>query len=147
MTDSVIQSTVIPSFKIVSVSEKRATGITYTKPGQQYVYLGQPIQHWRFHKVGGNTYRLSIGSYGETGVEDGKVVVTVIPKHGLEWEITYQEFHDAYIIALANDPSLGWTVPNSLSGSHEIEVKPIIATHSIPLQYIPTQLFKLVSDD
>jgi hypothetical protein len=51
---------------------------------------------WELHKVGHQKYRLSVEWYQHSGVVDGKVVASIDPEYGAEWEITHQEYHNAF---------------------------------------------------
>ena len=47
-------------------------------------------------KQEGDTYRLSIGGYPFTGINDDKVIVSLDPEENVEWIVTRREFHKAY---------------------------------------------------
>jgi len=130
------------SFKIISLAhENSPIGVDLTKLPTQIVRVNGPAQNWEFHKVAPHRYRLSIGGYRFTGVRDDKVIASINPEHEAEWEVTHQEHRNAYTIALASEHHLGWTVPINLAEGHQVELKPIRETRSIPPQFSPIQLF------
>ncbi|KAI9458231.1 hypothetical protein HD554DRAFT_2140283 [Boletus coccyginus] len=140
MTDNLDSGT----FKIVSLSQgDPPIGVNYTKPAWQTVSVNGPVQDWTIHKTGDHKYRLSIGGYGHTGVQNGKVTASIYPEHEAEWKITHHVHHNAFTIALAEKPHLGWTVPTNLEGGHGVEIKTITSSHSVPPHFSPRQLFSI----
>ncbi|KAH0826118.1 hypothetical protein J3R83DRAFT_11622 [Lanmaoa asiatica] len=128
------------NFKIISLTEGNPPiGIDYTKPAFQNVRPGGPVQQWAFRKVGPKKYRLSIGGYRFTGVHHDKVTASINHEDDVEWEFIYRKHQQAYTIALAADPQRGWTI---VPEGHEIAIRPIIETHSLPPRFVPTQLFR-----
>jgi hypothetical protein len=130
--------------KIVSVAHEHVPlGVNHTMPAWQIVSVGAPVQDWELRPAGPGRFHLSIGGYGFTGVLDRKVIASTHPEHAAEWVITHQEHRNAYTIALANKPHLGWTVPINLKEGHQVALGPILSTPSIPPQFLPTQLFSI----
>ncbi|KAI5992056.1 hypothetical protein EDC04DRAFT_2809988 [Pisolithus marmoratus] len=61
-----------------------------------------------------------------------------------EWVIHYREFHNAYTIE-RREGSLAWTTPREPPGQFEVRqilLCPLIVTHSVSLQFLPSQLFR-----
>ncbi|CAL1715316.1 unnamed protein product [Somion occarium] len=87
-----------------------------------------------------------------TGVEGDRVVAFLIDRAtGPEdWIITAQPQHgkNVYIIE-RQDRSSGWVVKEEGDGTFgdPILAKPLIATKSLPPQYLPTELFTFVRID
>jgi hypothetical protein len=132
-------------FKIVSLIEgKPPVGVNLTLQGLQNVYLNAPVRTWVARKDGHNTYRLSVGGYPYTGIEDDKVVASIHAEQNVEWRATYQVLQEAYTITPVDDASKGWTVPHgSAPDSHAvIEIKLIIVQTSEPPRFSTAQLFR-----
>jgi len=139
-------------YKVVSLAKGNpAVGIKDRgEPGgSQPVRIGGHIHKWNLHREK-ETILLTIGGYPVTHVVHDKVSVTSLPGLGQKWRATYREHQKAHTIALDNDPSRGWTVPQASEddaeeverANDEVEIRPIVATKSLPPRYLPTQLFR-----
>lgn len=51
---------------------------------------------WTVHKVGKDTYQLSVGGYRYVGVEGGKVVASIHKEHETLWVVTRREYQNAF---------------------------------------------------
>ncbi|KAI9568007.1 carbonic anhydrase [Boletus coccyginus] len=123
-------------------------GVELILPASQFVGLNATVAEWEVRQVYGNAYRLSVGSYQNTGALDHQVNASIHSDSGQNWYIIYSQHDDAYLhlphalgSSITADPqgSSGWTVDATKS---QLKIAPIIATTSIPPQYLPNQLFK-----
>ncbi|KIJ20731.1 hypothetical protein PAXINDRAFT_6521 [Paxillus involutus ATCC 200175] len=127
-------------------------GVNYTIPALQQVNINAPVTKWTVKKVEGkeDQYLLGVGGYPYTDSLDKGVFAFIDSEKSVAWYITYQETQDAYTIGI-RDAGTGWTValPDKDDSSPVLPVgiSVIIATRSIPPQYLPTQLFKFNSTD
>jgi len=120
-------------------------GVNLTKPTVQQVTINAPVIDWTVKKVEGkeDQYLLGVGGYPYTESLDKGVFASTNSEKSVAWYITYQEREDAYTIEI-EDSGTGWTValPQDNELMARVDISPIIATKSIPPQYLPTQLFK-----
>ncbi|KAF9899128.1 hypothetical protein EC991_009527, partial [Linnemannia zychae] len=113
-------------FKIKSLTEGNTpVGVNYVLPGFQTVYNNGPVNSWVVRKEGDKSYRLSVGGYPYTGIEDNKLAATVHNEHNVEWLATYREYQDAYTIEPADSPYKGWTASSDNQGG-QVSVEPIL---------------------
>ncbi|RJO70004.1 hypothetical protein D5S18_29510 [Nocardia panacis] len=130
-------------FRISSLAEGNPPiGVFPILPAVQPVRARAPISEWKVVKVGQDRYRLSVGRYPHTGVAENKVIASIHPEQEREWVITHREVQNAFTIALADQPQLGWTLPTDQGESPAIMISPIISTRSMPPQFMPHQLWK-----
>lgn len=52
---------------------------------------------WEVRQVYGNAYRLSVGSYQNTGALDQQVNASIHSDSGQDWYIIYSQRDDAYL--------------------------------------------------
>ncbi|KAF9221459.1 hypothetical protein BS17DRAFT_819709 [Gyrodon lividus] len=122
-------------------------GVHLTRPGFQQVVTNAPVTEWKVTKVEGkeHQYLFGVGGYNFTESLDDRVFASIHPDQSREWYITYKENHDAYTIEIEGTGT-GWTV-SGLEGDGDnamlpLVISPIIATASLPPQYLPKQLFR-----
>jgi len=131
--------------RIVSILEGNPpTGVNFTRPASQNVYLNGPVTTWNIKEEGEKTYRLSLGGYPYTGARNNKVTATLHPQQNLEWRATYHEFQDAYTIEPIHGDGKGWTVPFDADPESNavIELRILIMQPSFPPRILPGQLFR-----
>ncbi|KIJ61957.1 hypothetical protein HYDPIDRAFT_169352 [Hydnomerulius pinastri MD-312] len=120
-------------------------GIPLTRPNAVPVIAlpSVPVYQWDITKVGEYKYLLGIYTYIHTRLEN-KSIFAFTEGADQEWYITYKENKDAYTIGIKDDGT-GWTVPVPLEGvgpRYQVEVAPIVSTHSLPPQVSAAQLFR-----
>ncbi|KAI6108834.1 hypothetical protein EDD16DRAFT_62690 [Pisolithus croceorrhizus] len=87
-----------------------------------------------------NAYVIVVNNETTRGQEDRVFAFADEPAE--VWAIVHREFHNAYTIERRGG-SVGWTVPPPEERElRQVFLSPIIATFSLPPQFLPSQLFR-----
>ncbi|KAG2010593.1 hypothetical protein CC2G_013406 [Coprinopsis cinerea AmutBmut pab1-1] len=99
--------------------------------------------YWVVEKTDGDTYILkSRGS--PVAPLDGKLVADLLGElQDNKWKITAQPQHgeNVFTVENASNTEEGWVVPQDAEELSQVEVRPLIATRSLPPLYPPSELF------
>ncbi|PSR87359.1 hypothetical protein PHLCEN_2v5176 [Hermanssonia centrifuga] len=100
---------------------------------------------WAVQLLDNGKYILRIGGAATAEFEDKVFAVLLDVPIPTEWTITHVPQHgpNIYIIE-KGDLSTGWVVPESEEPYTQIAVRPLIATRSLPPQYLPSEQFHII---